>query len=247
MLLLHGGTACAADWWPVAEAFAGRWRVVAPDQRGCGRSDWDPEARYGIEPLLEDLAVLAAQLELADVVLVGHSLGAAAACLLAAERPELVRVLVLEDGGPRDGSPRPRVFEREIPATFADREEARAFLAATGLGGRGLADWVLDTRLQTLPDGRLGWHADMAGHARWAAAGGEPRILTLWDEVAKLRCPTLVVRGEESPLFPREVPVRMAELNPLVRWVEIPGAGHGIHYEQPEAFVAALQELLAAL
>jgi pimeloyl-ACP methyl ester carboxylesterase len=126
---------------------------------------------------------------------------------------------------------------------FATRDEALAYLTAAGLGGRGRAPWVLETRFLD-EGGRLVWRADVAGTARWAAAGGEPLLLTLWDEVARLRCPTLVVRGEESTVFPADVPVRMAALNPLLSTVEIVGAGHGVHYEQPEAFVTAVRGFL---
>ena len=245
LLLLHGGTACAADWWQVASAFAGEWRVIAPDQRGCGRSDWDTSARYGIGQLLDDLGELVAATRLESAAVVGHSLGAGAALLLAARRPELVRALVLEDGGPRDGSPRPRALDREIPAGFASPEDALAFLAEAGFGGGGRADWVLRTRFAAEPGGHLRWLADMAGARRWAEEGGEPLLAALWDEVPRLRCPTLYVRGGESPLVPPDVPQRMLRLNRLVRHVEIAGAGHGVHYERPDEFVAVVREFLA--
>jgi pimeloyl-ACP methyl ester carboxylesterase len=246
VLLLHGGMACALDWWQVAAGLQPGWTVVALDQRGCGESDWDPLARYGIEPVVSDAVALAAELHLLRPAVVGHSLGAAAACLLAARRPDLVSRLVLEDGGPRDGAPRPRVFDRPIPTEFSSRQEALGYLAETGLGGRGRAPWVLETRFAERADGVLAWRADVAGAARWAAAGGEPLVLELWNEVGRLACPTLVVRGEESAVFPADVPRRMAELNPLVSQVEIAGAGHGVHYEQPAAFVEALRRFLSA-
>lgn len=245
VVLLHGGMACALDWWQVAAGLQPGWTVVALDQRGCGESDWDPLARYGIEPIVSDALALAEELELTRPAVVGHSLGAAAACLLAVRRPDLVSRLVLEDGGPRDGAPRPRVFDRPVPTDFASRQETLEYLAETGLGGRGRAPWVLETRFAELPDGRLAWRADVEGASRWAGAGGEPLILTLWDEVPRLACPTLVVRGEESPVFPADVPLRMAELNPLVSHVEIAGAGHGVHYEQPAAFVEVLRTFLS--
>jgi esterase len=246
VLLLHGGMACALDWWEVATGLQPGWTVVALDQRGCGESDWDPLARYGIEPIVSDALALVAELDLSRPAVVGHSLGAAAACLLAARRPDLVSRLGLEEGGPRDGAPRPRVFDRPIPSEFSSRQEALAYLAETGLGGRGRASWVLETRFEERADGRLAWRADVAGAARWAAAGGEPLVLALWEEVARLACPTLVVRGEESTVFPPDVPRRMAELNPLVSHVEIAGAGHGVHYEQPGAFVEVLRTFLTA-
>ncbi len=163
--------------------------MVAPDQRGCGESDWDPHARYGIEQILEDVAVLESDVDLGQAAVIGHSLGAAAACLLAARRPELVRGLVLEDGGPRDDAPRPVVFDRPIPREFASVEAARDYLHETGLGGRGRAPWVLDTRFKRRHDDGVAWRADVDGAARWAAAGGEPLVLSLWNEVPAAAMP----------------------------------------------------------
>jgi pimeloyl-ACP methyl ester carboxylesterase len=55
-LLLHGGGLDATDWREVApELAAAGYRVTAPDLRGCGESDWDPEARYGVEDSLADI------------------------------------------------------------------------------------------------------------------------------------------------------------------------------------------------
>ena len=63
------------------------WRVTAPDLRGCGESDWDPEARYGVEQTLADLDELVDELGLGTFELVGHSLGAVTACVYAARQP----------------------------------------------------------------------------------------------------------------------------------------------------------------
>lgn len=244
MVLLHGGAGCALDWWEIAPPFAGDHRIVAPDQRGCGHSDWDPQLRYGAGQFCSDVQALIGDQRLAGCVLVGHSLGAVTACLLAARHPELVRALVLIDGGPRDDLPNPRGVFQAIPAEFSSRDEAQAFLAVSPLSGRGRVGWLYDARFRELDDGRVVWCTDMAGIGRWFAAGGEPIIASLWDEIPRLRCPTLVVRGADSDMFPPDVPPRMAALNDRVRWVEIEDADHGVHYVQPEATVAAIAAFL---
>ena len=75
---------------------------------------------------------------------------------------------------------------------------------------------------------------------RWSAAGGEPLIPGLWPYVEAMRCPTLVVRGAESPLFKVEYAERMTQINPMIRLVTIPDAGHLVHCEQPAAFLEAV-------
>jgi pimeloyl-ACP methyl ester carboxylesterase len=234
LLLLHGGNLSADDWQEVAPQLAAAgWRVTALDLRGCGESDWDPEARYGVEQTVADVA----ELDLGPFVLVGHSLGAIAACVYAARRPEQVHALVMEDGGPADHT-KPSALDNEPQVVFDSWEDARAALPP------GLPDWVPDTRLRRLGGGRVTWRSDLAGRVRWAAAGGEPLIPGLWPYVEALRCPTLVVRGAESPLFRAEYAERMTQLNPMIRLVTIPGAGHLVHCEQPAAFTAAVLDFL---
>jgi pimeloyl-ACP methyl ester carboxylesterase len=241
LLLLHGGGLDATDWQEIAPALAatGR-RVTAPDLRGSGESDWDPEARYGVEQALTDLGELVDALGLETFDLVGHSLGAVTACVLAARRPERVRRCVMEDGGPADHT-RPSSLENPT-IVFDSAEHALAALAKSLL--RGVPEWVPASRFRELDDGRLTWRSDIAGRVRWSAAGGEPFIMGLWPSVEGMCCPTLVVRGAESPLFKIEYAERMTAVNPMISLVTIPGAGHFVHCEQPAAFLEAVVPFL---
>jgi pimeloyl-ACP methyl ester carboxylesterase len=233
LVLLHGGACAAADWQQVAPALAETRYVVAPDLRGCGESDWDPQLRYGVRQMVDDTRELAARLGLGRFHLVGHSLGAVAAIVHAAEHPEELRRVVLEDGGPADRTRPPRL--ESTPALFADAEQALAWLHVPA--------WVVGTRLRPA-GGRLEWRADMEGRKRWADAGGEPLLPVLWPFVERVSVPALLVRGALSQPFPRETAERMVELNPRIRLVEIAGAGHLVHYEQPDAFLAEVQAFL---
>jgi esterase len=241
LLLLHGGGLDATDWQVVAPAFAaGGRRVIAPDLRGCGESDWDPEARYGVEQAFADVEEIVEHLELATFDLVGHSLGAVTACVYAARRPERVRRCVMEDGGPA-GHTRPAALENPT-IVFDSWEDAVASLGR--VFPRGMPDWVPASRLHELPDGRVTWRSDIAGRVRWSAAGGEPLIPGLWPYVEALRTPTLVVRGGEGTLFTRENAERMCELNERIELVTIDGAGHLVHCEKPAEFSRAALNFL---
>jgi pimeloyl-ACP methyl ester carboxylesterase len=242
LVLLHGGGLEATDWQEVAPVLAAAgYRVTAPDLRGCGESDWDPDARYGVEQTLDDLGELVAHMELDSFVLAGHSLGAVTACVLAARQPERVRACVLEDGGPADHT-RPSSLESPT-IVFASLDHARAALARSL--PRGVPDWVPASRFRRLEDGRLTWRSDIAGRVRWSAAGGEPLLPELWPYVEAMSAPTLLVRGAESPLFKVEYAERMADLNPAIRLVTIADAGHLVHCEQPREFTRVVLEFLA--
>ena len=168
VVLCHGWPESWYSWRHQIPALAAAgFRVVAPDQRGCGHSDWDPQTRYGAEQSCSDVLALAGDQQLAGFVLVGHSLGAVTACLLAARNPDLVRALVLIDGGPRDDIPNPSGVFQAIPAEFSSRDEAQAFLASSPLSGRGRVDWLYEPRFRELDDGRVVWRTDMAGIGRW--------------------------------------------------------------------------------
>jgi pimeloyl-ACP methyl ester carboxylesterase len=237
LVLLHGGSLSAIDWQEVAPTFAASgFHVTAPDLRGCGESDWDPEARYGVEDILVDLDELFEHLGLDSFDLIGHSLGAVTACVYAARHPERVRKLVMEDGGPANHT-RPSSLENPT-VVFDSRDHALAALAKSL--PRGVPDWVPESRFREIDGGRLTWRSDIEGRIRWSAAGGEPLIRGLWPYVEAVRSPTLVVRGAESPLFMREVAERMTALNPMIGLVTIAGAGHLVHCEQPAAFAAAV-------
>ena len=87
-----------------------------------------------------------------------------------------------------------------------------------------------------MPGGRIGWKYDLQGIRRsWGRPGGVGQ-LDLRPAVRGLQCPTLVLRGALSDILARETAQAMADANPNVRWVEIPGATHFVHEDNPEAF-----------
>src|SRR5690606_27659276 len=98
VIVLHGIMGHAREWDVLVAALATRHRVVAVDQRGHGESDWATE--YTATAMGRDVAGLVERHGLAPVDLIGHSLGGMVAAVCAAERPELVRRLVLVDVGP---------------------------------------------------------------------------------------------------------------------------------------------------
>lgn len=99
IVLAHGGLEDARCWSPTAEALATNHDVIAIDARGHGRSDAPPDG-YDLITQTEDLAGAIVALELEQPALVGHSLGAEAALVLAGIHPESLGAIVLEDPGP---------------------------------------------------------------------------------------------------------------------------------------------------
>ncbi|GAA4562344.1 alpha/beta fold hydrolase [Planotetraspora kaengkrachanensis] len=94
VVLLHGRGFDHTDWEAVAGGLAGAWRVLAPDLRGHGRSEWP--GSYRLEAMRDDVIGLLEGLG-TPATLIGHSLGGLVACLVAQERPAMVGRLILED------------------------------------------------------------------------------------------------------------------------------------------------------
>ena len=95
VLLLHGLTSSSQSWRNVAPVLGKHFRVVAPDARGHGGSDWTHE--YSFELMRDDVARFMEQAGILAAIVAGHSMGAVTAYDLAATRPDLIRLLVLEE------------------------------------------------------------------------------------------------------------------------------------------------------
>ncbi|GAA5612663.1 alpha/beta hydrolase [Streptomyces platensis] len=108
-VLLHCLGEDGEDWRGVVGRLAGTHQVFALDQRGHGHSDWPGE--YGFARWRDDVIGFLQALGLERVALIGHSLGALAALLVAAERPDLVDRLILEEVPP----PLPADPPQEVP------------------------------------------------------------------------------------------------------------------------------------
>lgn len=250
VVLLHGLRSYARTWEPVAAALAGHCRLIALDHRGRGDSGWDPAGDYSTGAYVTDLEQLADSLALERFTLVGHSMGGTNAIVYAARNPGRVRLLVVEDIGPGSsasgaGAERIRRELAHTPREFTGIAEARAYW-------RGLrpdiSDAALDSRVQNtlrpLADGRWTWKLDLDGITRGRLDPDPARHVDLWPHVEALRCPTLLIRGARSDFLATATCAEMAVRQPLLRWTEIPAAGHYVHDDNLAVYLAALGDFL---
>lgn len=105
MVMLHALGEHAASWDTVAPRFATRFRVVALDLRGHGASDWP--GTYSFELMRDDVIGVLDDLDLHELVLVGHSMGGTVAYLVAQAQPSRITRLVVEDAPPPFARTRP--------------------------------------------------------------------------------------------------------------------------------------------
>ncbi|MCP2243992.1 alpha/beta fold hydrolase [Lentzea aerocolonigenes] len=250
VLMLHGLRSYAHTWEPVARALSSTHSVIAPDFRGRGDSSWDPDRDYFTNAYVDDVEKLVTLLGITRFSIVGHSMGGTVGYAFAAKHPDQVTALVVEDIGPgssTDTAGADRILRemRDTPSGFDSLDAARAYW-------RGIRPGITDDALASRIDhtvrpgagGRWEWKLDMAGIAAARRSGDPAGPVDLWSCVDALRCPTLVIRGALSDFLPASVCRQMATRQPLLRWTEIPGAGHYAHDDDPVAFIRLVTAFL---
>ncbi|WP_369209187.1 alpha/beta fold hydrolase [Streptomyces sp. PU-14G] len=248
VLLLHGLMGRASHWAGTARWLADRYRPVALDQRGHGRSDKLEDARYDREAYVADAEAVLEQLDLGPVALVGHAMGALTAWQLAAKRPDLVQALVISDMrasalGEQSQHEWQHWFD-SWPVPFATLADVRKWFGED------------DPALERSRPSRGAYFAEVMAEEEdgWRPVFSPGVMMRVreawvhdahWDELAQVRCPTLVVRGLDGELGRAEAQ-EMVRVLPRGIYAEVTEAGHLIHYDQPEEWRRVVEPFLQA-
>jgi pimeloyl-ACP methyl ester carboxylesterase len=255
LLLLHGFGNEAHIWDDFAPEVAPHYRTLALDHRGHGDSAWDPEGRYALEVLVDDLECVTRALGIERMVLVGHSLGGRVATLYGGRHPEQLAGLVLVDIGPElDARGILRIrqdVETNVEPSFASVEEYARMLSLAYPAGRPEA--LLRMARHGLVRREDGSYALKMDPALRGAAGGphetpeeaaqrERQVAeAMWQALGRIPCPTLLVRGAASDVLAADVADRMVEeVLADARLAVVPQAGHSVMTDNPEGFRAAV-------
>lgn len=249
VLLLHGLMGRASHWASTARWLSERHRAVALDQRGHGQSEKPPQAAYTREAYVEDAEAALEQLGLAPAVVIGHAMGALTAWQLAARRPDLVRGVVICDmRASALGAASQREWEnwfKTWPVPFATLADVRKWFGEDD-------PWVErpnpargEFYAEVMHEGPDGWRPVfepqqmLVSRETWAYDAH-------WEELAQVPCPALVVRGLDGELGRAEAQ-EMVRVLPQGQYAEVADAGHLVHYDQPEAWRAAIEPFLDTL
>lgn len=240
LLLLHGLYGSGANWRRIAKALSDRHRVVSVDLRNHGASPWVATMSYA--EMAADVAALIDRLGLDHPAVLGHSMGGKVAMTLALTDPGKLGRLVVVDIAPVSYGDR-----------FSSYTAAMRGIDAAGASGR---DEIRRTLLQTIPDDRVvgflmtnlvrqgeqyDWRINLVALATaMGEIGSFPAALT----GRRYPGPVTVLDGARSdyvndadrPLFVR--------LFPAVRFATVADAGHWLHADQPDAFIAAVRAAL---
>ncbi len=242
-VFLHGLMGYSQNWMRIVRLMGKK--SLTFDQRGHGKS-FKPEVGYAPEDFALDLKVILTTLSFTKINLVGHSMGGRNAIVFAAQYPELVRSLVIEDMGPEKKLSSPGYYQKLfslIPEKFESRAQAKMFLLgefntqAMALGQPSSIGAYFYSNLIETEDGEVDFRFSRTAMLEIVRKGHERDF---WPDFEKIKVPTLVVRGADSTELTHDVFQQMLSRNPKARGVEIPNAGHWVHADQPQLFADAL-------
>ena len=245
LCFLHGGSAHAHWFDAVVPAFVDRFHIISLDQRGHGESDWAPDSRYGTEEFASDLVGVMDALGWGRMVVVGHSMGGHNAMGFSAWHAHRVRGLCVVDSRP--SLPEERLHAMHKRGHRGPRRHESLDLALRSfrlLPAETLAEPDLLEHLGrqgiTEREGRFLYRFDpLCNGARQPVDG--------WTLLPRISAPTLLVRGELSPIMPKEMAERMLAAIPNARLVTMPGVYHHLVLDAPDVFARILDDVLRGL
>jgi esterase len=254
LIILHGLYGSSDNWMGIARKLSGKFSVWCIDHRNHGHSPQVPEHTY--QAMKNDLAEFVEDHICGQVSLLGHSMGGKAAMLYAADYPERIKNLVVVDIAPKDYL----VMEDESQyhlhrnILMALQELATGKFSARKLVEESLSEKIDDSKIIRLLMKNVIWDP-VSHHITWhlnveslfdnleeIVGGVNPRWFE--DRIPIMAYPVTFIRGLASPyIADTDIPgIRL--IYPESEIVDIPGAGHWLHVEQPELFMDAVLKAL---
>ena len=245
VVLLHGFSDSGAVWAPLARDLTADYDLVAIDTVGHGRSG-PPGPDFSRARFVTDTLAVMDALELAQATLLGHSMGAGTAANVAAQAPDRVRALVLEDPGLRDAPAPMPPDDRGIGSPhwidllmrFREQDNAARLAAARAEH----PNWS-DDELLPWAEAKARFSLEALPQLR------APQQPAPWrDTYRRIACPILLITGDPArgAIVTPAIAAEVAAMTPATQVAHIPGTSHNIRRDDYPAFLAAVRAFLAA-
>jgi 3-oxoadipate enol-lactonase len=237
-LVLSHSLACSVRMWdPQIAAFKDQYRILAYDTRGHGASE-APKGAYTLELLADDLHFLLKELKIEKPHFCGLSMGGMIGQTFALKYPGAFRSLTLADTTSR--------YPAEAAPLWAERIKTAETKGMEPLAQPTLERWFTEPFRKSNPAAvdtirKLILATPAAGYAGCSHA--IPKI-NLTARLKEIRCPILVIVGEQDPGTPLAMAREIHDNAPGSKLVVLPQAAHLANLEQPEGFSRALREFL---
>jgi len=276
VLCLHGLTRNSKDFHRLAEHLSqpshGGWRVICPDIRGRGQSEHDRNhLHYNPGWYVKDVWRLLDSEDVGEVVIIGTSLGGLMAMIMADQRPDHIRGIVMNDIGPElppDALARIKRYAGKNLEAENWRSAARQARIAYEVAFPGRPDEFWDDFVRlSYRENDQGLPEPDADPAIGSALRKPPAVLVLvqklhrlgllrriggvnidpWDSFRAITMPCLLIHGELSDVLTCEIIDKMLSVNPQMKVTPVPDSGHAPMLEEPvplDALTRFLQSLI---
>jgi len=246
VICLHGLTRNSRDFADLAQHISATRRVIVPEMRGRGESDYAPDSStYNPGQYVDDVERLLEHLGIERFVSIGTSLGGLMTMLLAKAKPERIVGVVFNDIGPQIEASGVERIQGYVGQGRSYPTWVHAARALCEVHGDAHPDFELEEWLKmakrTLTvgqSGRITYDYDMAIAEPFREPGGAAPA-ELWSAFEALKgVPMVLIRGELSDLLSLKTVARMQEFNPALSVVTVPRMGHAPTLDEPEARMA---------
>ncbi len=233
-VILHGLFGNSDNWQTHGKKLSEYYRVIMVDLRNHGHSDWSDDFSY--ELMVSDVKELFDELELRDVILLGHSMGGKAAMIFAQKYPELLDKLIVADIGIKSYPPHHQHILEALNALdlskIDNRSQADEHLSKY-IDSVGVRQFLLKN-IYWIEKGKMAWRMNVPVLER--------EMDTILSEIENRECfvHTLFIRGGLSGYILDEDIPAIEDVFPDSEFVTIENAGHWVHAEQPDAFMDAV-------
>jgi pimeloyl-ACP methyl ester carboxylesterase len=236
-VLLHGVAEGSYVWEDLAKKLHPHCQPIGVDLRGHGNSDADPSRAYTLSQHVRDIRHVVDQLNLDEVIFIGHSLGGSVAACLAPGFGARLKGLVLVDSGPRDGNDTSKFLRDRLIESHRSYTSVREY-----------ANWLVENRPFSDPRVLLRWAEDALSLQQ------DGKFILKYDRVVldyfvndddcswwlpsirNASAPILVVRGMASAVLSARTAASMIQAAVRGQLAVVPQAGHSIMGDNPEGF-----------
>lgn len=242
MVLLHGFQSNAHTWDTFSQAMATTHHILALDQRGHGDTAWAANHDYTPESFISDIVGFIDALNLGPTILVGHSMGGRHTTMVAANYPtKVTKTVIVDTAAERPPDMLARLAQQPISDTLI---EAEVFDSFEDVIQAGMAQYPLTPEAELRhanyhnvyrsTDGKWRWRWDLILlEQRRQGHNVQP---DLYPYLAQIQCPTLLIRGQQSPLLTAEIAHKMVQQLPNGHLAEIAAAAHTVNADNAAQF-----------
>jgi len=236
IVCVHGLSRNGRDFDTLAQALASEYRVLCPDMAGRGKSDWlTRKTDYNYPLYMADTMAFLDQMRLEQVTWIGTSMGGIIGMMLAAQQPQRISRMVLNDVGAIVSAKGLKRILNYVGSgnIFANADEAMAYLKPiiTPWGIASEEQWqkMFAASFTALPDGRyaLAYDPDISQPFKEATSKADTiadiDLSMVWNAIA---CPVLILRGSNSDILTHDTALAMCQRAVPTKLVEFEGAGH---------------------